>query len=892
MAVYLNNKSVFFGGNISKVSFSPNFSSYSTASITFISEDGEYDISEDDLSSEDPIRLKISNQDENFEMDIFPVSYSKSKSPSGRILSVSFVDSSLKFLDKHIVLLKGKHIPIDNNNYERVLKVGKNITTTSSDYSIGSINSNDDITENSTVLYKLSHLSDEIDRLGIPISREFVNFMRQKSELWRDYVGTLREVLSAWAGELGFFFFWDNFSDSETQRPIGILDFQKETKNLNTLVEKTVADLSSSCKITNCLESKSIIENHSDGAMLFSVFAGAGGGSDIITKTSYMEPLQISYGFIRDPSGVSNIETSVNDAAFMSGLKRLAKASFVGEEFYRGYVLTKLMASSWEANPIVLEDTDLNIEDYLGTSNDAVSSIYGSYIVPVAQDILTGRPLEAAGGTLFGQNMAGQIEDEWFKKSSPKILTCYATLNDSYSSPETPAETGVYDAIFRNVQADFSFKSIQAFYSNYGKWWYYPEMVTQRYFDSMSYKGNTTWEYGGLASVDSDLSAVYKLQNYIEGDDLYDTAEVMMHFNGEAPFWKKTTDFDTWKEAIFDNGDAGVIGYEKIPHIVNLIQNIASESTLESKSVSSSSLETLDKARVNCDELFRTKPTDLDYGIILHNGRSVDAQPLITRDTRFPFYDSNISYQVNKDDADSTYYFALAARTGLDEFLDKLPILEDIFLTSESGVYLRPHEGKRIKYSVSKDGGGSPDEEYVSSFKLPELKNPKISSVRINAGLSPSFEELYDIASGIPPNDLPSDNSGGGTDSQQDACDESSNGGGGGSITNLYLAQNGADLLVEAYSDTFEDPIIMHEFEFDGIPRIPSIAKGLESLSISLEDSITTTMSVGNSKRLKQSEELKARSLVTKNGIAGSSVRQIKPSILRLPIGMRNLIGV
>ena len=192
--VTINNSEKPFGGLIYDVNFKNNFSeSPNELIISLISEDGNYNISKEDIQVVSPHSIKIGN---TFNFSMYPITYEFSKSTSGRTLSITYWDTSI-VLDKRIVLLKSLYGNITSGVNSCFILVGEETNNRFT---------NIDISRVPEITYTFNELITAIENNGIKI-----NNRPNTNDFYRvNYVGTLRDVLSQICADYGFSFYWEN----------------------------------------------------------------------------------------------------------------------------------------------------------------------------------------------------------------------------------------------------------------------------------------------------------------------------------------------------------------------------------------------------------------------------------------------------------------------------------------------------------------------------------------------------------------------------------------------------------------------------------------------------------------------------------------------------------
>lgn len=264
--ITINGVKKIWNGYIFNVDYQPSFGqtpSYLT--LNFVSEDGTYSISENDLQILSPYQINLGA---NIPLQMYPVRYKISKGSSGKLLEVRFIDTSIA-LDKVIVVLNGRQgndgttfpinpalsssgtqagnstgssttgTPTSNPTSPKTAQISSSGVITTSG---GTTNTTDDpnsdlsfypndkgygscyiplgqelFTVNDTfnnvlqVVYNFAQLCDGIGVNGIPIAQDsFALIQNSNQNYFASYIGTLRGVLSQWCTDLAYGFYWEN----------------------------------------------------------------------------------------------------------------------------------------------------------------------------------------------------------------------------------------------------------------------------------------------------------------------------------------------------------------------------------------------------------------------------------------------------------------------------------------------------------------------------------------------------------------------------------------------------------------------------------------------------------------------------------------------------------
>lgn len=242
----------------------------SSLSVSFVNKDGIYnwpDISTDSIS-----KISIGSF---FNFEGYCVSATKSNSPTGKILNVKYVDTSV-LLDKSFVGLKGVHgagfttESIGSNYYYRTILLGEQVDPckdleeshedpcapqSDTGSSVGQENAEKVIKCQEQrlikildVVYTFNDLLGAIGALGIRLN----NIPKEYGEYFGRHTGSLRDVLNSWCQEYGITFFWKD--------GIHFVDL-KSGININDSIE------GSECSILDSSETRTIEGNRASAAI-------------------------------------------------------------------------------------------------------------------------------------------------------------------------------------------------------------------------------------------------------------------------------------------------------------------------------------------------------------------------------------------------------------------------------------------------------------------------------------------------------------------------------------------------------------------------------------------------------------------------------------------------
>ena len=324
--VTLNGSSNGYGGLITDASYSVGFGTQLTQlTLTFVSESGNYTITEDSLNVFDTDTITLGSKS----LKMIAVEYSIDNSLSGKVLRVTYNDKSILILDKKFVALKGKNFPQDLNSSALIL-VGQKYYTQEKEQGDESITVNrsttsNDIRDVGDYLYNFSEL---INKIEVYTTNSTEALRRNSNLVLKDTTGTLRNVLSSWGSLYGFTFF---FNES------GKIQFVDLTSDITPVFP---ADVNFTSEKTSYSLKDTISKGHS-------VYYGkpgkdiGGGGS---TFTSYEDPDSIDYGeFEKDSDTQLFLYRPTDDPAKLwnnPGFAiALGKAAAIGEEFFELYSL-------------------------------------------------------------------------------------------------------------------------------------------------------------------------------------------------------------------------------------------------------------------------------------------------------------------------------------------------------------------------------------------------------------------------------------------------------------------------------------------------------------------------------------------------------------------------
>lgn len=222
----------FFGGYIYNLNYDISIGSEgsSSLSVNLVSEDGQYSFTPSDLQVHQAYNIEIGN----LSFNMYPKRMRKKYSEKGNLLEIEFTDGSF-ILDKYFVGLYKKHggpsalggdpscfiivgrefHPCDINN-DGVVNIRDTVVDPCGlcgglqQSQIQSANAVDCRLTSSleifNVKYNFGDLISAISGKGISLSGAF----DPNPSYFKEHVGSLRSVLSAWCHDFGWIFFWEN----------------------------------------------------------------------------------------------------------------------------------------------------------------------------------------------------------------------------------------------------------------------------------------------------------------------------------------------------------------------------------------------------------------------------------------------------------------------------------------------------------------------------------------------------------------------------------------------------------------------------------------------------------------------------------------------------------
>lgn len=368
--VKLNGSSKGYGGLITDASYNVGFGTQVTQLVlTFVSEDGNYNISQDSLNVFDVDVITLGSRS----LKMIAIEYSIDNSFSGKVLKVTYNDTSILILDKKFVALKGKNFPA-NLQSDALILVGQKYYTQEKQEGDESITLNrstfsNDIREVGDYLYNFSELMDLIRIYTINTDEAL---RRNSDVVLKDITGTLRSVLSAWGSLYGFTFF---FNESEK---IQFVDLTSDITpvfptNINFISER----ISYSLKDT-------VSKGHSVYYSKPGKDISSGGSAVGILEPEPEDPENIDYGeFSEDSDTQLFLYRPTDDPAKLWNNPGfaidLAKAVAVGEQFFQLCALYLCKVSENKYSSIFGYANIETLTDYQKTAFDPKDDLYTDY---------------------------------------------------------------------------------------------------------------------------------------------------------------------------------------------------------------------------------------------------------------------------------------------------------------------------------------------------------------------------------------------------------------------------------------------------------------------------------------------------------------------------------
>lgn len=920
--ILINNRNKAYGGYVTKLAFSAEFGSANQMTVDFFSEDGEYSISESRLSSERGDKISIPFNGGYKHLRMLPVKYEKTKDPSSRILRVSYLDFSKVYLDKHIVLLYARHAYKAKN---RVLLVGKPLDNTGKSFEPATITEETwEVGQQFETKYKFYDLILAMQQNGIQLSNKLKGYNVDKSlDLYRDYSGTLREVLNAWASDLNLIFYWDTFGVGAPEvGNLNFIDLSKVSNNLSQIKSK-VAALEQACATASSSEYYTIENNFLNATIINCEEEGSDSGtSGGITKfypfNMFFEKAESQNVVPKDIANYDKFfigELRVFDEDGSAGqatqtekdLTEILKAVSLGPEFYRYYVLIKLMVA-W----VQIED-----KEYISPALEILADQNRSEDSTVINDV--GEPdaktIEFLKSGFFSEgNQAGDAV--FVVKSIERNLTLEKLYHFNQGQKITrampifiePRDLGldeiknriakinnywpkkyIYDIIenkeYRKIienqlftgfligaikidkylaplmnspESDVVYKGMRMVLDYHDSLFYSSDLMTQKLMSLRKYEKNVDWEYAGTSKFDSrtlSQAAFYKIYDQTSENielTLPDETEEdwTIRLSGEATNWRSSPYVWDYNRT----GDYNVNGYKNQDNVTRLLSfnyassfsegGIEEERFSEAYNQSSGSITQRGYDDVQYKRSQDGKSMDKDYGIVTYKKEGVERIPEVKNYSVTIFTNESSGGEI---DVSNSVFF--------------MPFDSEKFITDLNSVTNLPRIGILkaplfLKYSTSSNDGDS----YIYGLaNIPNLEDEKISEVKI-IDESISQAQILDMLK----EPVPSDDK-----------------------INRRLIRDGVQRLSDAYQKlNVKDPGYGATIEISAFPQfseIPSVEDGLESFSVNYSSNgINFTVNIGNSKRNQEKVENIFRLTTQENNMVrkvrmGSKVTKFTP---------------
>lgn len=347
-----------YGGKLYDLKVDVGFNSPTVFTASFVSEDGQYSINYSDLNAEVPSTLNFVGK--NFH--IYPVSYKKTFSAGGWLLVVKFLDSSHKYMDKFMVVPKTTQRVGYNGEYYSEKLTGERFINVvpmerkDSDVELGKYTPAE-LLKGMEKIPMTSRVRGLLE--GFEMIKEGPRYSDEDDPrhgahgIFMDTVGTLRDALSSLGGQLGYTFFWD-WSLGEEGR-LDVMDAASRASAIglkDTLLGKYRAKMSSKD------ESFSIEDNYMCADIIYDVNGGSSGETqNVSNKRIYYAFLDITRDnfWVRPPrpgETVKNKETGDGETYYFKrgelllgetkegGYEwlKMCAAALMGEEYFNRYI--------------------------------------------------------------------------------------------------------------------------------------------------------------------------------------------------------------------------------------------------------------------------------------------------------------------------------------------------------------------------------------------------------------------------------------------------------------------------------------------------------------------------------------------------------------------------
>ena len=574
--IKINDQEKFYGGFPIKCSFVAEFGGPSRIDIDFASEDGNYTINQNRLSTERGDKISIPFEDGYKDVWMLPIRYEKTKDATSRILRVSYVDYSKIYLDKHLVLIKGKHT---NQNIDRVLTVGKVLDKNGKVLDSGTteqINNQDDIK------YKFSDLIAELIRNKVPISSKLLGLtIDPYLDMYQDFSGTLRSVLSSWSAELNLFFYWDCLgNEGVNQNKIGYLDVINVSKQVNNLIniKSKVAELENLCSASSSSEYNSLENNFANASVIYSSDEASSSGTNngfekffplnlfdrkgqcLVLKDIFGQYVKLDLRtYTKDGKTVKPHEkketVTPNPTQDEKDLLEMLRAAALGESFYRYYVLLKLMmrnksgdsalAPEYSATETRTPDLDpestkpfpdastkalLDSEFNRGEESWAVSKIYRNALLEKLYGCNVSGDYKTRAAPIFflesfsESNWAARTKATDIKQQTKQLLSYLKKdKRDFYQELKAGIQTGIMIGaitinkyiynICKHPERDIVYRGLRDILEYQDRFWYSDELITSKNKSKRNYADNVSEIYAGLGIGDTEFSELFYYKN-------------------------------------------------------------------------------------------------------------------------------------------------------------------------------------------------------------------------------------------------------------------------------------------------------------------------------------------------------------------------------------------
>ena len=883
--ILLDGKNTAFGGRIIDASVNIEFSAASSFSISIVSDTGLYSITEASLrAGGDPMVLKIGDK----EFKIFPVSYTVENSEGIKTLKVEFLDSSVKHLDKKFVLLKGTHITSDNINNPDVdmswiIAVGTPYEVQNSDAGETLIPVRDIVDENGYIVSGYGMFSQDVvvyyslitllNSLGALIDEEEKNKVRASlSALYadeyndglgfvsktreRDFVGTVREVLASWGEEIGLIFYWDPATEKiKTMNPNDPISSDEVALAVERMGECSCKSSSTTHSIqNNVLEGNIIIG--SEGVKTDARGGRSGGSSPFKLLNPWEAVSLFQYTESVDDENRQMLTVDMlSDGGWLTGINKLMKAAAAGEDFYLGYILHTLAVGY----------DDIKEWAYERKSNPVVNFLYGG-----AFEVLAQGACEASGIDVLRSSVTQGIFDgirhgdkEYFSRNTPILL--FRAINRMIKPPTNLEEVfndinrmerDSLDNLVQNTSEERIFQTLKVLAENYNRWYYSTKLVTNMKYSFRNYEKSSSWNFHGLDTYDSPIAPLITVRdkNRSTSTEYTSTQTAKIPFKGEARGWQRELppnsivnpnneyiNCDDGPEIIATgtslNGCehfklVGVTARENISEFVYDDATLTKLTTIFGASAThaafgSSYSNLLDLRQGTGYEIEENK----DYGVVLidsfagTNGLAANFSVSVAAPPVKEVQESTNQSVAILMGADTKYCLYVRGKFDYEKFLTGLPdIIKPVSASELTEMYNRTYS---FSYSYNGPAGGASDTDdegneiayFAKGVSVPKSAN---SYVQHNVSIQDmSFADLLSVA-------------GKRVRRSVDLEDVKA------------FASNWAKKL----SINDPEPQYSQQITFVGIPEsIPSVAEGLEGLSISVdENGISTQVSVGSRK--------------------------------------------